>query len=176
MILRNHYPLCSAELCSSKNSKWSILSQQQHALTPAVASEFFNVEHWERCRLYQSNELSQEKLSCSPATTSNTDSVHFLSDTTALLRDTIALPKWKQQLLFLPSVLSSCVCLLLPGIQQYPLWNDQVAQTVEGQKSIWLSPATFGSMVCFCWLLWAFVSCSVWFCFSRCYSFPLPEM
>lgn len=57
----------------------------------------------------------------SPATTSNTESVHFLSDTTALLRDTIALPKWKQQLLFLPSVLSSCVCLLLPGIQQYPL-------------------------------------------------------
>lgn len=129
-------PPCSTEFCSSKNSKWTILSQQQHALTPAAASEFFNVEHWESCRLYQCNEPSEEKLCCSPATTSNTGSAHFWSDTTALLRDTIALPKWKQQLLSLPFVLSSCLCFFYCQVFSHSpfeitkfnnLWRDRKA-------------------------------------------------
>lgn len=45
------------------------------------------------------------------------------------------------------------LCLLLPNIQQYSLWNGKVAQSVERQKILCLSPATFGSMVCCCWHL-----------------------
>lgn len=66
--------------------------------------------------------------------TSNTDNAHFLRDTTSLLRDATALPKWKQQLLSLPSVLSSCLCVFYCQVSSnspfemtklHKLWRDR---------------------------------------------------
>lgn len=101
----------------------------------------------------------------SPATTSNTESVHFLSDTTALLRDTIALPKWKQQLLFL--LFSPAVCVF------YCQVFSNIPFEMTKLHKLWRDRKAFDSHLPLLEAWFAFVDCSGLLCHAQ-YGFASP--
>lgn len=171
-------PPCSAEFCSSKINSSGLFYPSSSMLSP----QQLHLDSLMRSTGEVAGDISSMSFQRrnSPAlqlTTSSTDSAHCLSDTTALSRNTITLPKWKQQLLSLPSVLSSCVSSTARYSAVVPLkWPSCTnCETTEKQTPL-TSHFWKHGLLLLTSQLWAFVSCSVWYCFSRCHSFFLPEM
>lgn len=122
-----------------------LLPVQQSSILQRTAASFASTSFHPRCiwipwrgaleklQVVSFQWIFRDKLNCCPTATSNTDSAHFLGDTTALLRGTIALPKGKQQPLSPPSVLSRSLfvfyCQIFSSIpfemaKLHKLWRD----------------------------------------------------
>lgn len=174
MFLHNYYTSLFSRVLFFKGQQQA-LSQQ--AFTPD-ASEFLNVEHWKSCRLYHSNGFWERSSTAVPLPPPNTDSAHFLSDTAALsgaqLHFQSGNSSFSLLLLFSPG-------LSLPSTAKYSAVFPLKWQSCTN----WGETENHTPLTCHFWkhglllltsLLWAFVSCTVWYCFSRCHSFSLTEM